>query len=123
MKHFDEARQIWRRFVPPSGQATTVQGELLRAVEKPRDGAMRNGNGNWDQGFEILLDFLGNKLDDRAVFTAERIAGNREALARPRNFENPCLDDELYDQFSDCVVEYFRFHGSQPHTKNLNLRR
>jgi hypothetical protein len=45
--YFEEAQDIWKNFVPPSGQAATVQGELLRAIEKLRDEAMRNGNGNW----------------------------------------------------------------------------
>ncbi|MEI9930892.1 MAG: hypothetical protein WDM89_10165 [Rhizomicrobium sp.] len=58
MRHLDEARKIWAEFVPKSGQADTAQGELLRAVEKLRDGAIRNGNCNWDQGFEILLGYL-----------------------------------------------------------------
>jgi hypothetical protein len=48
-------RKIWRQFVPSAGQAETVQGELLRAMEKLRDEAARNGNGNWDEGFETLL--------------------------------------------------------------------
>lgn len=62
MKYFEEAKEIWQKFVPESGQAETVQGELLRAVEKLRDEAIRNGNGNWDEGFEILLSYIGRKL-------------------------------------------------------------
>ena len=34
MNYFEEGKQIWKSFVPKSGQAETVQGELLRAVEK-----------------------------------------------------------------------------------------
>ncbi len=62
MQFLDEAKFIWREFVPRSVQAETVQGELLRAVEKLRDEALRNGNGNWDNGFEILLGYLGSGL-------------------------------------------------------------
>ena len=36
MFYEDEARAIWKEFAPPSGQADTVQGELMRAVEKLR---------------------------------------------------------------------------------------
>jgi len=32
-QHFDEAKHIWKTFVPKSGQAETVQGELLRGQE------------------------------------------------------------------------------------------
>ena len=56
--YFEEEKKIWQQFVPKSEQAETVQGELLRAVEKLRDEAIRNGNGNWDNGFEILLNYL-----------------------------------------------------------------
>jgi hypothetical protein len=54
MDYLKEGKDIWSQFVPKSGQALTVQGELLRAVEKMRDEAVRNDNGNWDRGFEIL---------------------------------------------------------------------
>jgi hypothetical protein len=49
-----DAKRIWKTCIPPSGKATTVQGELLRAVEKLRDEAQRNGNANWDDGHAIL---------------------------------------------------------------------
>jgi len=53
-EYFDKARQLWRRYVPRSGQAETVPDELIRAVEKLRGAAQRNGNANWDEGYEIL---------------------------------------------------------------------
>jgi hypothetical protein len=40
---------IWRHMVPKSGQSGTVQGELLRAVEKLRWEAQSNGNINRDE--------------------------------------------------------------------------
>ena len=39
VKYQQEARSLWQTSVPPRGQAATVQGELLRAVEKLRDEA------------------------------------------------------------------------------------
>ena len=123
MHHFDEARKIWQTFVPKSGQAETVQGELLRAVEKLRDGAIRNGNVNWDPGFETLLDYLDAHLLDPVVFDPETITATKASLARLRDYDDPYLEDDLYDALSDRVVEYFRFHGSQPHVKNPKLLR
>ena len=55
--YFKEATAIWTQSVSKSCQAQTVQGELLRAVEKLRDSAIRNGNGNSNQGFEVLLAY------------------------------------------------------------------
>jgi hypothetical protein len=123
MNYLEEGEKIWKLFVPKSGQADTVQGELLRAVEKLRDEAIRNGNGNWDAGFEILLNYLESKLLDNRVFSEERIAETKRILARLKDFDNPCLEDEPYDDLDDRVVDYYRFYGSQPHEKNPNLRR
>jgi hypothetical protein len=123
VRFFDDAMRIWRTFVPKSGQAETVQGELLRAVEKLRGEAIRNGNGNWDGGFEILLDYLENHLLDSRVFSDGVVATTKTALLRLRDYEEPYLEDDLYDELSDRVVEYFKFYGSQSHEKNLGLHR
>ena len=58
MKYPDEARSLWQTSVPRSGLAATVQGELLRAVEKLRDEAQRNGNINWNQDHQALIAYL-----------------------------------------------------------------
>ncbi|MES2835280.1 MAG: hypothetical protein V4707_11285 [Pseudomonadota bacterium] len=123
MDYFEEAKRIWREHVPKSGQSKTVEGEMLRAVEKLRDEATRNGNGNWDEGFETLLAYLEPRLTDRAAFTTEQISEIRIALKRLRQFEQPYLDDDLYDRLGDRVVDYLRHHGSLPNTFNPDLRR
>ena|SRR6185369_10891019 len=123
MKYFDEAREIWKQFVPKAGQSETVQGEMLRSIEKLRDEALRNGNLNWDEGFEILLTYLGNKLSDPAVFSYDEILRSEFILSRLMDFNNPYLEDNLYDELSDSVVEYFRHYGSQPHKTNPELYR
>jgi hypothetical protein len=41
MKYFEEAKFLWQNFVPQSGQADKIQGELIRAVERLRDEAQR----------------------------------------------------------------------------------
>ena len=123
MHHFEEAKSIWQTYVPKRGQAETVQGELLRAVEKLRDESIRNGNANWDDGFEILLAYLTDRLTDPATYSPEAIAGTKAALDRLRDYDHPYLEDDLYDQLGDRVVEYFRFYGSLPHASNPNLHR
>jgi len=123
VQYLEDAKKIWQTFVPKSGQSETVQGELLRAVEKLRDEAIRNGNGNWDEGFEILLAYLESHLFDTAVYPPAAIARTRAALARLRDYDNPYLEDDLYDELGDRVVEYFKFHGSKPHAKNPALSR
>lgn len=123
MNYLEEGKYIWSQFVPKTGQAQTVQGELLRAVEKLRDEAVRNGNGNWDQGFEILLGYLEAHLLDAQVFVPDVLLQTEETLSRLRDYENPLLEDGPYDDLGDRVVDYFRHYGSRPHRANPELRR
>ena len=95
----------------------------MRAVEKLRDEAIRNGNQNWDPGFGLLLSFLESKLLDKTVYPEATLAITRATLARLRDFDRPCLDDEQYDQLGDRVVEYLQYYGTQRHLKNPKLRR
>ena len=64
------AKYIWQNFVPTSGQAEFVQGELLRAIEKLRDEAHRNGNGNFHK------KYLGRKLSEDKVVDWYAFYGN-----------------------------------------------
>ncbi len=44
--YFDECKKIWKNFVPKSGQADNLQGEMLRQAVKLRNEACNNGNVN-----------------------------------------------------------------------------
>ena len=121
--YLEECRNIWRDFVPESGQSDTVQGELLRAVEKLRDEAIRNGNGNWDEGFRILLSYLRQHLLDAAVFSPDQIQRSNVILKRLRRGSDPLLEDEPFDYLGERVVDYYRHYGSKPHQRNPDLWR
>lgn len=123
MQYFREAKDIWHTYVPEAGQADTVQGELLRAVEKLRDEAIRNGNINWDDDFETLLAYLEEHLLDPTVYPPSTLDATRAALNRLKDHGDPCLEDAIYDQLGDRVVECFKYFGSRPHTKNPHLQR
>ncbi|MCE9637702.1 MAG: ankyrin repeat domain-containing protein [Planctomycetes bacterium] len=64
---------LWRELVPRSGEADTVQGELIRSLGRLADEALRNGNGNWDRRFVRMCNFAANTLDDPVVFSADEI--------------------------------------------------
>jgi len=68
VKYLEEARSLWQTSVPANGQSATVQGELLRAVEKLRDEAQRNGNLNWGSGHEVFIEYLRENLLGSAWF-------------------------------------------------------
>jgi len=118
MKYFKEAQQIWKEQVPADGQADTVQGELLRAVEKLRDEAQRNGNTNWDQGHEILVAFLKQKLLYESSFNEATKSEIQSDLKRILDYVHPETTDELYDRLADKVVEWALAHPEPvPHKK------
>ncbi len=108
------ATTIWQTRVPQSGQSLTVEGELIRAVEKLRDEAQRNGNGNWDKGHVILVDYIAKKLANDSVFTALQQMRIREITYELRQEDLVELDDEPYDYLTSRIVEYYKIYGSQP---------
>jgi hypothetical protein len=119
----DVARWIWRYLVPKSGQADSVHGEILRTIEKLRWEAQENGNINWDDRFEMLVDFLGSTLADEGSFTEETRASIAADLGRLRHFVSPdklesrsqvadlpYVKDDLYDRLASHLVSYCRQH-------------
>ena len=117
------ASWIWKNQVPRSGQSLSVQGELLRAVEKLRYEAQSNGNINWDANFEKLIDFLHQNLVKRSTLPDEMKLSILADLSRLRNFlpvdklEDhsqdhllPYIQDDLYNRLTSGVVEFSRLN-------------
>src|SRR5262245_43989025 len=110
------ATWIWRNLVPKSGQALTVQGELLRAVEKLRWEAQENGNINWDDGFVLLTDFLRVTLTTHPGFNDSDRRIIKSDLDRLKHFvppgetrgSLPYVEDDLYDRLTTYVVRFSR---------------
>lgn len=108
MKHAEEFHRLWQTLVPDGGQASTVQGELIRSVARLRDEAERNGNANWDEGYELFCDFI------EITFQPWRMADPvfREKvetiLNRIRQPQIAYLDYALFDELSDYAVEWCR---------------
>jgi hypothetical protein len=102
----DVAGWIWRNFVPPAGQADTVQGELLRVVEKLAWEAQTNGNINWDSAFESLLDYLERTVTPALPSTWRKSVTSD--LERLRDFDRPYTDEDLYDRVRAAVVQFCR---------------
>jgi len=124
MQYFEEARDLWRTYVPRAGQAESVQGEMVRAVEKLRDEAQRNGNVNWDDGFEILARFLRDTLVTSGLFVPTTVEQIERDIVRLLHFDVPETSDEPYDRLTDRVVEWARAHPDPvPHKHNRDLHR
>ena len=116
-------KKIWKEFVPSSGQAKTVQGELLRAVEKLRYESLNNGNLNWDRGFNILVKYLSLKLLDENIFTKSELNEIKMAIGHLKNYKYPCLSEYFFDMLSHRVVDFYLFYGSMEHIYNDKLKR
>lgn len=122
MRYFDEARELWHTYVPEQGQADTVQGELIRAVEKLRDEAQRNGNINWSGDHEILAEFLRDTLVNSLLFDDVATQEIKADVARILDFEHPETSDDPYDRLADRIVEWSREHPEPvQHRQNPEL--
>lgn len=122
-EYFEKAKFIWQNYVPKSGQSEFVQGELLRAIEKLRDEAHRNGNINFNEKCHgILIGFLREKLSDKKVFDKKTIEQINEDLDRLSIEEQPYTWDDIFDRICDRVVDWNIFYGNEiKHEKNSEL--
>ncbi len=55
-------RELWELLVPSSGQALTVQGEVIRITGRISDELYRNGGANWDKNYTLMAQSLLNML-------------------------------------------------------------
>ena len=113
------AKEIWQKLVPAMGQADTVQGELLRAVEKLRDEAQRNGNINYFDSHLQLAKFIMNTLMDAGLFDKATQAQIKSATKKLMKANSPYLEDDVYDYLVDQICEFYLKHPAPiPHVKN-----
>jgi hypothetical protein len=122
-----EQKRLWKELVPSSGQADTLQGELVRIAGKLTDEAYRNGNANWDGDCTRMWRFVGEKLDDPATFPDEERALIRETVEQIiRDRDRPDLSGQgsTYYVVMEKVVDWCMAHPEPiPHTPQPGIRR
>jgi cellulose synthase/poly-beta-1,6-N-acetylglucosamine synthase-like glycosyltransferase len=123
VEYLEKGKFIWKNFVPDSGQADFVQGELLRSIEKLRDEAHRNGNGNFhEKCHRILINNLRVTLSDLNVFNSLEISFIVEDLEILDNGDVPYTEDDIYDRISNRIVDWYLHYGDGVyHKKNPEL--
>lgn len=103
----DVAKTIWKTLVPKSGASDTVQGELLRAIEKLRDEAQRNGNINFGAMHKNLGKFIKDILAESKHFDT----GQKEEILAYVNVitkkNQPYIDDDAFDYLTDRICEFY----------------
>jgi len=124
VRYLNEARALWKTYVPKIGQADTVQGELVRAVEKLRDEALRNGNVNWSKGHVIVAEFVRDTLIGSGLFDESSVNEiRRDINGLLADYDYPGTTDEPYDRLLDHVVEWSLAHPDPvPLKRNPKLR-
>lgn len=133
-QYFSICKSIWHNYVPKRGQATCLQGELLRGVEKIRDEAQRNGNINWDDRFDDLVDYLKvlfaqqkclthfEQQQIKLILSHFKACGHYSCAYRKgeitdndfRIEQMAVVDDNLYDRLTDYVAQINLANDSQP---------
>jgi len=121
--YLETAKVIWKKLVPSSGQADTVQGELLRAIEKLRDEAQRNGNYNFSKNcHKRLIKYLKKHLIDKTVFNKEVVDEIKENLKTLSKGNQPYTEDDIYDNITNRIVDWYLENPKQlSHIKNNKL--
>eukprot|EP00388_Colpodella_angusta_P006091 GDKJ01018310.1.p1 GENE.GDKJ01018310.1~~GDKJ01018310.1.p1 ORF type:complete len:324 (+),score=36.86 GDKJ01018310.1:2124-3095(+) len=121
--YFETTKIIWQKLVPKSGQAETVQGELLRAIEKLRDEAQRNGNINFHKNCHgILIDYLRKHLVENNIFEKEIIIEINNDLDRLSKDNSPYTEDDIYDRITNRIVDWYLKNPTQiRHEQNDKL--
>lgn len=143
-KYFNECKYIWKNYVPKSGQAKNVQGELLREIEKIRCEAQDNGNINWDDDYSYFCEFISKTLSEQSIFSNEE----KEEIALIMSYIKECgiyaqkvysgkiskddvdmkkiayTDNNLYDIICDRIGQLQKENPEAiPYEKNNSIKR
>jgi hypothetical protein len=113
-KYQIEYDQLWDKLVPPSGQAATLQGELVREIGRLTIEAYRDGNINWNYGtgYWLFSEFLVRYLQDPKVFNPEELREIGADIDLIRHYADEPFDlkcvreEEAYCRLTNRVVEW-----------------
>jgi hypothetical protein len=118
--------RLWNELVPPEGQASTIQGELIRAAGRLGDEAYRNGNINFDKHYRLLCEFLRKHLNDPDVFTPAELSEIDGCVDRLLDAEHPDvrLSGSCHHILREKIVKLCKSKPDlRPHRHNPALRR
>ncbi len=107
LKYPEIAKKIWKELVPPRGQADTVQGELLRAIEKLSYEAQGNGNINYSKDHKLMAQFIADTLVNSKLFDVKEISKIKSESKKLMKANSPYTDDDIYDYLTDQVCIFY----------------
>jgi hypothetical protein len=109
LKYPEMAQKVWDAMVPPSGPATTVQGELLRSVETMRDDAQHHAH-DFRKSHRRMAAFVRDTLIKSGIYSEVEKKDIRSATAKLRKASHPYTNNDLYDQLVDQVCVFCSRH-------------
>jgi hypothetical protein len=109
--HYPEALyKIWNEMVPREGPAPTVQGELLRSVEKLREEAQQHANAHYRKTHKRMAVFVRDTLIGSGIFDKTEQERIRSEAGRLMKAGKPVVEDQLYDHLVDQVCVFYTKH-------------
>ncbi len=98
--------------VPESGEAESIQGELVRAIRKLESDYYRNGSEHFFSRNRGFATFLRKKLRLKSIFDEATIRQIEEDIEMMKQHGRGYLEyddgEDCYDRITDRVVEYCR---------------
>jgi hypothetical protein len=107
LKYPEIADKIRRELIPQNGQADTVQGELLRAIDKLKYEAQGNGNINYAKGHNLLAKFILDTLRNSSLFDHSQKVKIELETKKLMKGSSPYTDDDVYDYLTDQVCIFY----------------
>jgi hypothetical protein len=101
------AYQIWSDLVPAAGAAATVQGELLRSVERLRDEAQQNANANYRKDHKKMAVFVRNTLVRSGIFDQGEIVRIQNGTHLLMKASRPYTKNDVFDHLVDQVCVFY----------------
>ena len=92
---------------PQPGAATSLPGELLKAVETLREEAQQHGNTGYRKQHKRMARFVRDTLAKSGIFDGETIHQIRSATDHLTKASKPYKEDDLYDQLVDQICVFY----------------
>jgi len=114
----DRFAALWEALVPPSGGASTVQGEVIRVVGRLRHEILGNGGGNWDRDFSTMVRAFPDHLS-QGIPLAER----REAKDLAKRLRGGAFDEAALDRLRELAIAWVALNPQPIPLKETRYRR
>jgi hypothetical protein len=101
------AYRMWNDLVPASGPASTLQGELLRSVERLRDEAQQNGNANYRKDHRRMAVFVRDTLVRSGIFDKGEVETIRNGTHLLMKASRPYTKNDVFDHLVDQVCVFY----------------